>query len=105
MKWSPQAVASSHRDVSEQRTEHRYRAEGEVSFTFSDPVPRQITGKLMDYSKGGFRAIHNYPALVSGQVVSFSHLLAGGEARVVWNRILGGKTETGFVVMAYHAKP
>lgn len=99
MKWSPQAAVSPPDQFQDKRADHRYRAEGEVSFFFEDPLRREVTGKLMDYSRGGFRVVHNYPALVSGQVVSFRHILAGGEARVVWNRIMEGLTETGFVVL------
>ena len=98
MKWSPQAAVSLP-DPSEKRGEHRYRVEGEVFFSFEDPLRHEVIGHLMDYSKSGFRVVHNYASLESGQVVTFRHLLAGGEARVVWNRILEGMTETGFVVI------
>ncbi len=86
-------------DYSEQRNEHRYRAEGEVLFSFDDPLRREVTGLLIDHSDSGFRATHGYPALASGQIVSFRHLLASGEATVVWNRIAEGTTESGFVIL------
>ena len=89
----------------ENRREHRYAVEGEVFFSFDDPLRQEIAGVLKDYSKSGFRAVHNYPALVSGQVVNFQHVLSGGEARVVWNRILGGMIETGFVVLNLSVAP
>ena len=107
MKRSPQAEAALHdaiavHDDEEKRREFRYPTGGELSFFFDDPVRREITGRLMDFSKGGFRVAHDYPALVSGQMVTFRHALSGGQARVVWNRILKGTTETGFVVIALH---
>jgi hypothetical protein len=98
MKWSPQAEALP-LDPSNRRSEDRYGVEGEVCFIFDDPVQREVTGQLKDYSRKGFRAVHDYPALTSGQKVKFRHLLAGGEAQVVWNRIQEGLIETGFVVL------
>ena len=101
MKWSRQAEALLP-DHEDRRSEDRFSVEGEVQFSFEDPVRRRITAQMLDYSKSGFRAIHNYPALESGQLVSFQHVLAAGEARVVWNRIAEGRTETGFVVLRIH---
>ena len=53
----------------------------------------------MDYSTNGFRAIHTYVALHTGQVVEFKHAVADGKARVMWNRIAGDKVESGFFVI------
>ncbi len=53
----------------------------------------------MDYSKSGFRAMHAYAALHTGQIVEFRHMLAFGEARVMWNRIADDRVETGFLVI------
>ncbi len=102
MKRSPPVEASRH-EQAEKRREHRYRAEGNLYFFFDDPVRREISGRLVDYSQGGFRVIHDHPTLVSGQVVSFRHLLSAGQARVMWNRIVEGMIETGFVTLALHS--
>jgi len=53
----------------------------------------------MDYCNSGFRAMHDYPALHTGQVVEFRHMLAFGKARVMWNRIADDGVETGFLVI------
>jgi hypothetical protein len=53
----------------------------------------------MDYSTNGFRAVHAYAALHTGQVVDFQHSVAVGKARVMWNRIAGDRVETGFFVI------
>lgn len=98
MRWSPQAEALLPENA-EKRSEHRFAAEGEVSVSFEDPLPRSFTGRLIDYSKSGFRAVHNCPGLESGQIVRFGHVLSQGEAKVVWNRILDGRIETGFIVV------
>lgn len=73
--------------------------DGELVLSFDDPVHHEVTAQLLDYSKSGFRAVHAYSALSAGQVVQFQRLLAWGKARVVWNRILGEKVETGFVLI------
>ena len=84
---------------SDRRTEQRHSTKGEVRFSFDDPARLEITGRLVDYSKNGFRAIHTYPALHTGQVVEFRHVVTVGKARVMWNRIQGDKVETGFLVL------
>jgi len=52
----------------------------------------------MDVSTSGFRMAHDFQSLRSGQVVEFAHVEASGRARVMWNRILAGGVETGFLV-------
>ena len=81
------------------RKEERYRAEGEVQLCFEDPVRQEVSGALLDYSKSGFRAAHKYCELHAGQVVDFHHFVAHGKARVMWNRILEDRVETGFLVL------
>jgi hypothetical protein len=83
----------------DRRTEHRYQGEGPLTLSFDDPSPQEIVGRLVDYSKNGFRAIHAYAALHTGQVVAFQHAIAGGKARVMWNRIADNRVETGFFVI------
>ena len=67
--------------------------------SFADPVPQEVDGHLLDYSTSGFRAEHPYRALHTGQEVEFKHAVAGGRARVMWNRIADDRVETGFLVI------
>jgi hypothetical protein len=85
--------------AADRRTESRHNTEGHLQFSFDDPSRQDITGHLMDYSKSGFRAMHDYPALHTGQIVEFRHTLAIGKARVMWNRIADDRVETGFLVI------
>jgi hypothetical protein len=83
----------------DRRSERRHRGQGPLTLSFDDPAPQEITGHLVDYSKSGFRAVHAYAALHTGQVVAFQHAIAGGKARVMWNRIADDRVETGFLVI------
>ena len=85
--------------AADRRTERRYRGQGPLRLSFDDPSPQEVVGRLLDYSKSGFRALHQYPALHTGQVVAFQHAVAGGKARVMWNRIADDRVETGFFVI------
>ena len=82
----------------EKRREARRSASGTVRVKFTNPEPLEIDGKLMDVSISGFRMAHDCASLHSGQVVEFAHLEATGRAKVMWNRILAGGVETGFLV-------
>jgi len=85
--------------TSDRRSERRYPGDGPLKLSFEDPARLEITGRLVDYSNNGFRAIHAYAALHAGQVVDFQHAVAGGRARVMWNRIMDNRVETGFLVL------
>jgi hypothetical protein len=85
--------------AADRRSERRYKGQGPLKLSFDDPAPQEITGQLMDYSMNGFRAVHAYAALHTGQVVDFQHWVAVGKARVMWNRIAGDRVETGFFVI------
>jgi hypothetical protein len=85
--------------AADRRSERRYRGQGALTISFEDPSPQEVIGDLLDYSKSGFRAVHAYAALHTGQVVAFQHAIAGGKARVMWNRIADDKVETGFFVI------
>ncbi len=91
--------ADSKMAAADRRTERRYRGQGSLTLSFEDPSPQEIVGRLVDYSKNGFRAVHAYAALHTGQVVAFQHAIAGGKARVMWNRIADDSVETGFLVI------
>lgn len=91
------------KQIREKRRESRRPADGvaQVEFLeFSNPRPVKIEGRLMDVSPSGFRMAHSYTSLATGQVVDFSHSEATGSARVMWNRILDQRVETGFLVIA-----
>jgi len=85
--------------IQEQRKEARRPAEGPVLVCFSDPQPLEIVGQLMDVSPNGFRMSHANQSLQTGQVVEFSHAHAAGAARVMWNRIMDQRVETGFLIV------
>jgi PilZ domain len=86
--------------VREKRREQRREADGTVRIRFSDPQPLEIAGHLVDVSENGFRMAHRFPSLAAGQIVEFSHIEAQGRARVMWNRIVEQRVETGFLVVA-----
>jgi len=67
----------------DRRSERRYRGQGPLTLSFDDPSPQEIVGRLLDYSKSGFRAVHAYAALHTGQVVAFRHAVDAGETRVL----------------------
>jgi hypothetical protein len=85
--------------AADRRSEHRRPAEGHLKFSFNDPSRQEVTGRLLDVSKSGFRAAHSYAALPTGQVVDFQHLIAVGQARVMWNRIADDRVESGFLII------
>ena len=85
--------------AAERRAEKRYRGKGALKLSFDDPSHQEISGRLLDYSQSGFRAVHTYPALHTGQVVDFRHAVDAGQARVMWNRIADECVETGFLVI------
>ncbi len=85
--------------VHEKRREVRQPAEGPVLVNFANPQPMEILGELMDVSPSGFRMAHANQSLQSGQLVGFSHGFAIGTARVMWNRIMDHRVETGFRIV------
>jgi len=86
-------------DFNDRPTGRRFAVEGEVVLNFDDTVPREIRGQFLDFGRDGFRVIHSYVGLVSGQSVYYHHVLAKGAAKVVWNRIIGEMVETGFIII------
>jgi len=85
--------------AADRRSEQRHPADGPMKLFFDDPAPLEITGRLLDYSKSGFRALHTYAALHTGQIVNFQHIVAAGQARVMWNRIADDRVESGFLIL------
>jgi monoamine oxidase len=85
--------------AADRRTERRHRGQGPLKLLFDDPSRQEVVGRLVDYSNSGFRAVHPYTALHTGQEVEFRHSIAVGKARVMWNRIADDHVETGFLVI------
>jgi hypothetical protein len=84
---------------SEHRREFRRAANGPVTVRFGYQKASEVQGKLVDVSESGFRMAHECITLETGQTVEFSHAEASGNARVVWNRIVDQRVETGFFVV------
>ena len=85
--------------IVEQRTEHRETAVGEIWFALQGPGFLDFQGRLVDSSKSGFRAAHQHKSLSTGQQVRFRHSLGEGRALVMWNQILAGHVESGFLIL------
>jgi len=88
------------RSGAERRAEPRHTAAGQVRLRQSSPLAEPFTGQLMDVARTGFRAHHDRLSLGSGQLVEFQMARRHGRARAVWTRILDGKAETGFRIVA-----
>jgi len=86
--------------IRDKRREQRRLTTGRVHVRCSDPQALEIEGRLIDISPSGFRMIHTCMSLAAGQLVEFSHQEAEGRARVMWNRVLAERVETGFFVLA-----
>ena len=85
--------------VAERRREIRRRADGEVWMILEGREAIEIKGRLLDSSAGGFRAVHEHVTMRTGNEVWFRHPHGEGRARVVWNRILPQRIESGFIVL------
>lgn len=55
--------------------------------------------QLVDVSESGFRLAHIDTSFFAGEELDFRHPYAAGTARVVWNRILDGRVETGCMIL------
>jgi hypothetical protein len=84
----------------ERRKEPRVPADGELTLYIDDPAPAEVRGRLVDVSRSGFRARHGYPRFEPGQPVRVRHPVSAGRARVMWNRILEDRVETGLLLRA-----
>ena len=94
-----QKLPESRTRPQDRRSERRHPADGELKFSFDDPARMEVSGRLLDQSNSGFRAMHGYAALHTGQVVEFRHPITFGKARVMWNRIDGDRVESGFLII------
>ena len=88
------------RTLSDKRREPRLKAEGVANVRPKDDQHSPwLQVQLVDFSDGGFRLAHIDTTFVAGQVLDFAHPHAAGTARVVWNRILDGRVETGCMIL------
>ena len=84
----------------EQRREQRRRAQGVASVRpKNDRQSPWLEVQLVDVSDSGFRLAHIDTTFFAGQELDFAHPHAVGTARVVWNRILDGRVETGCMIL------
>lgn len=85
--------------VLDRRRKERLPAEGAVVLFFEDPEAVEIQGRIVDLSAEGFRVVHRHRELRAGQEVTFHHSFANGLARVVWNRVVGQRVESGLRIL------
>jgi hypothetical protein len=83
----------------ERRKELRSPASGELWLFVDGPGTLKIEGRLIDLSRHGFRVAHRYAGMAAGCEVRFRHTGGEGKALVVWNRILAGSVESGFLIL------
>lgn len=81
----------------DRRKQDRRQTTGEVLLLLDRGV--EVTAQLRDESDCGFRAIHNYRLMESGQEVRYRTEASEGKARVVWCRIGGNECESGFYIL------
>lgn len=87
----------SHAD---KRRELRREAQGVASVRPKDDGHSPwLEVQLVDVSDSGFRLAHKDTTFVAGQELDFTHPHATGTARVMWNRILNGRVETGCMIL------
>ncbi len=91
-----QAPNNAPAPVVEQRKEPRRSAKGKVTVQMDRA---EVQGQLVDISDSGFRMAHDNTSLEPGQVLPFVHREAAGRARVIWNRIVSDRVETGFLIV------
>jgi PilZ domain-containing protein len=83
----------------ERRNEPRHQASGRIEFAVQVSSRVVFQGELLDLSRSGFRARHERTSLSTGEEVRYSYPGGSGSAKVMWSRILGGKVESGFLVV------
>ncbi len=83
----------------ERRCEIRHRVDAEIRLWPESLDFTAIQGRVLDVANSGFRAQHDCQALGPGQFTRFEYQGVAGRACVVWNRISGGRVETGFRIV------
>ena len=99
------APESACRLTIENRREERFPADGSVCLILDHDGAEAVTGRLVDVSPSGFRAIHRSRELNPGRVIRFHFEdrqtgdRRSGWARVVWSRVLDSQVETGCYIV------
>ncbi len=83
----------------DRRRDRREGSRARVLLRVLGTLSREVNGRLVDLSLGGFRAVHTDQDLSVGDRVGFSHTDRAGEAVVVWTRIAKGSIESGFRIL------
>jgi len=104
MRRTATAVKRQRAREADKRRESRDTGSGDISLVFADTNAtsglREVSGRMLDHSARGFRAVHEFPGLTCGQMVQFRVPSASeGRARVIWTRISGARVETGFLIV------
>jgi hypothetical protein len=86
-------------DGIERRRERRKQARDVVYLVVGLPRPQLVVGKLVDSSRGGFRAVHDHMRLAAGDSVQYFQTSSCGTALVIWSRISDGAVESGFQIL------
>lgn len=84
----------------EKRREPRRKTSLEAAVRLAGgPEDAWLPVRLVDVSESGFRLSHMHAGFAAGQLLDFRHPFATGLARVVWNRIIDQRVETGCMVL------
>ena len=85
--------------MEERRRTERKPVDGPVRLSVDEPARVDLDALLVEIGEFGFRATHHCLTLEPGQEARFAHHWGSGRARVVWNRILPDRVETGFWIL------
>ncbi len=94
MRHMNQESAGQFQLVLDRRSEPREPAHGNVLFTLEDGTS-EFGGLLLDVSSQGFRIEHDRQDIRSGQIVVTTLTRRTLRARVMWNRVVGDRVESG----------
>lgn len=86
------------RFVRNRRRDNRSYCRGKVRFSIEDSSA-QSPAEMIDISSNGFRLRHSIRDLEPGREVRFEHRIFFGRARVMWTALVGGRTESGFLII------
>ncbi len=59
----------------------------------------ETPAEMLDVSSNGFRLRHSIRDLEPGREVRFEHRIFFGRARVMWTALVGGRPESGFLII------
>lgn len=82
----------------DRRREARSFSRGHVNLSLADSN-MESRAEMLDVSSNGFRLQHSFPDLQPGCEVRFQHRIFFGRARVMWTALVGGRTQSGFLIV------